>query len=144
MEGLFMLNSRFLAFVVAAAATVVWTVGAVPVRAQNKGPVALTGQVSSQEDGPMEGVLVTAKKTGSTIATTVVSDVRGRYRFPASRLEPGQYAIRLKAAGYELEGPPAAPATPTIVPVKAPSVNVDVAGQKTTTFDIKLRKANRN
>ncbi len=39
----------------------------------------------------MEGVLVTAKKAGSTIATTVVTDKDGRYSFPASRLEPGDY-----------------------------------------------------
>ena len=35
---------------------------------------ALTGQVTSAEEGPMEGVLVTAKKDGSTIAVTVVTD----------------------------------------------------------------------
>jgi len=29
----------------------------------------------------MEGVLVTAKKTGSTISITVVSDETGHYRF---------------------------------------------------------------
>ena len=43
---------------------------------------ALTGQVSSKEEGPMEGVLVTIKKAGST-ATTVVSDEQDYYQFPA-------------------------------------------------------------
>ena len=37
----------------------------------------------------MEGVLVSAKKTGSNITVTVVSDKEGRYSFPATRLEPG-------------------------------------------------------
>ena len=35
------------------------------VHAQTTGPEALTGQVTSKEEGPMEGVLVSAKKTGS-------------------------------------------------------------------------------
>ena len=37
-------------------------------RAQASAP-ALSGQVSSAEEGPMEGVLVSAKKAGSTITT---------------------------------------------------------------------------
>ncbi len=42
--------------------------------------VALTGHVSSVAEGPMEGVVVTAKREGSTIAVSVVSDSEGRYR----------------------------------------------------------------
>jgi len=68
---------------------------------------ALTGQVTSAEEGPMEGVLVTAKKTNSTIAITVVSDAQGRYRFPAAKLDAGHYAISIRAVGYELDGPKA-------------------------------------
>ena len=45
-----------------------------PGRAQTAASMALTGQVSSQEEGSMEGVLVSAKRTGSTITITVVSD----------------------------------------------------------------------
>ena len=37
---------------------------------------ALTGQVTSAKEGAMEGVLVTAKKQGSTMSTTVVSDAQ--------------------------------------------------------------------
>src|SRR5262245_60853370 len=66
---------------------------------------ALAGQVSSAEEGPMEGVLVSAKKAGSTITVTVVSDRQGRYSFPASRLDPGKYALKVRAVGYDLEGP---------------------------------------
>ena len=51
----------------------------------------------------MEGVLVSAKKAGSTITVTVVSDKDGRYSFPASKLEPGQYALRIRAIGYDLD-----------------------------------------
>jgi virginiamycin B lyase len=75
--------------------------------AQTKAAIsgALSGQVTSMEEGPMEGVLVTAKKDDSTISVTVSSNAQGRYSFPASKLGPGRYAIRIRAAGYDLEGP---------------------------------------
>jgi virginiamycin B lyase len=85
---------------------------------------ALSGQVSSTEEGVMEGVLVSAKKAGSTITITVVSDKDGRYSFPASKLEPGTYALRIRAVGYDLDN----------------HKNIEVAPQKTTTADLKLRK----
>ena len=72
----------------------------------------------------MEGVLVTAKKAGSTIAVTVVSDEHGHYRFPAGRLEPGHYALRIRAGGYDLDSPSA----------------IDIPAEKGATADIKLRK----
>jgi len=68
---------------------------------------ALTGMVSSAEEGAMEGVLVSAKREGSNKTITVVSDEKGRYRFPASRLEPGKYTISIRAVGYDLAGAPA-------------------------------------
>ena len=86
--------------------------------------VALTGQVTSVEEGAMEGVLVSAKKAGSTITITVVTDKDGRYSFPAAKLAPGPYALRIRAAGYDLDN----------------SKSVEVAAQKTVTHDLKLRK----
>jgi streptogramin lyase len=68
---------------------------------------ALSGQVASAEEGAMEGVLVSAKKDGSTITTTVVTDDKGQYSFPADRLEPGRYVIAIRAVGYDLDGPAA-------------------------------------
>src|ERR1044072_1019946 len=50
---------------------------------------ALTGVVSSSDEGPMEGVLVSAKKDGSSITTTVVSDQQGGDRFPGPRVRAG-------------------------------------------------------
>jgi hypothetical protein len=50
-------------------------------------PAALTGQVTSDEEGPMEGVVVSAKLDGSTITVSVISDKQGRYSFPANRLD---------------------------------------------------------
>src|SRR5262245_1377289 len=69
---------------------------------------ALTGTVSSAEECAMEGVLVRAKKAGSTITITVVSDARGRYAFPSAKLEPGTYSLRIRAVGYDLAGPDSA------------------------------------
>lgn len=96
-----------------------------PLHAQARDSVALTGQVTSAEEGAMEGVLVSVKKTGSPITITIVSDQQGRYRFPQSRLEPGSYTVRIRATGYDLES----------------AATVDIVSQKTTTADLKLQKA---
>ena len=73
----------------------------------------LSGQVTSAKEGAIEGVLVSAKKDGATITTTVVSDTTGHYAFPDGRLAPGHYALKIRAFGYDLDGPKAAnvPAT---------------------------------
>ena len=86
---------------------------------------ALGGRVISAEEGPMEGVLVSAKRAASTITVTVVSDAQGRYHFPTARLQPGTYALRIRAVGYDLEGP----------------LNVEVKAGETATADLKLTPA---
>src|SRR5579871_1258404 len=63
--------------------------------------VALTGRVTSAQEGAMEGVLVSAKRDGSPLTVTVVTDNTGRYAFPAGRLAPGHYALHIRAIGYE-------------------------------------------
>src|SRR5947207_10302587 len=84
--------------------------------------VALTGQIASAEEGPMEGVLVSAKRAGSTITVTVATDAQGRYSFPASKLETGPYTLRIRAVGYDLDSP----------------AHVNVGAQASA--DLKLRK----
>jgi streptogramin lyase len=71
-------------------------------------PLALTGRVTSAPEGAMEGVLVSAKRDGSPLTITVVSDATGRYGFPADRLAPGHYTLTVRAIGYELAQPAAA------------------------------------
>ena len=66
---------------------------------------ALDGQVSSAEEGAMEGVLVSAQKTGSPMRITVVTDAQGHYAFPSNRLDPGHYTLGVRAEGYDLQGP---------------------------------------
>jgi virginiamycin B lyase len=95
-----------------------------PALAENA--AALTGQVTSEAEGPMEGVLVSAKKAGSNITVTVVSDQKGNFSFPAAKLEPGQYSVRIRAVGYDLDG--------------SSTKSVDVAAQNTARVDLKLRK----
>src|SRR3977135_4699499 len=98
-----------------------WLAGAGNLAAQ-AGP-ALTGKVTAGQQA-LEGGLVSAKKTGSTVNVTVVSDKDGRYSFPAARLEPGQYSLRIRAAGYDLDNPRP----------------VAVAADKPATADLALRK----
>ncbi len=74
-------------------------------RLQAQAGVALTGRVSSDQEGPMEGVVVSARMSGSTISTSVVTNNEGRYSFPAAKLEPGSYGLKIRAIGYELAGP---------------------------------------
>ena len=92
-----------------------------PARAQNA--AILTGHVSSVEEGPMEGVVVSAKKDGATITVSVVTDKDGKYSFPAARLEPGRYRLSIRAGGYELDSPKA----------------VDVSAAQPAAAEIKLR-----
>ncbi len=65
---------------------------------------ALTGVVRSAAEGPMEGVVVIAQRDGSAVLTAVTTDERGRYTFPRTHLQPGRYALRVRAAGYLLPG----------------------------------------
>ena len=46
-------------------------------------PAALAGKVSSAKEGLMEGVVVSAKKVGSTVTVSVATDDKGRFSFPA-------------------------------------------------------------
>jgi streptogramin lyase len=116
----FILATAFVAFAL-------WQSGPDPVHAQGQTPPALTGIVSSAEEGAMEGVVVSAKRQGSTATVSMVSDGQGRYSFPEARLEPGQYAIKIRAVGYELDG----------------ADKTQVAAEKTTTLDLKLRKTKK-
>lgn len=67
------------------------------------GSPILDGIVTSSAEGPMEGVLVSAKRVGGTITVTVVTDEQGRFSFPANRLTPGEYQLRIRAIGYDSE-----------------------------------------
>src|SRR6185312_5362179 len=84
---------------------------------------ALTGTVSSDAEGKMEGVVVTAKQPGSVVEVSVTTDAQGRYTFPASHLKPGQYTLSIRAVGYDIAAPSKA----------------SVQANKVATTDIKLK-----
>jgi len=86
---------------------------------------ALTGLVRSAEEGPMEGVLVSAQRVNTPVTITVVTDAAGRYSFPRTRLDPGRYTIHVRATGFDLEDP-------------GP---IDIAAGKTASADLKLATA---
>ena len=96
-----------------------------PIRAETA--TAINGQVSSEAEGAMEGVVVTAKKVGAKVSVSVMTDAQGRYSFPANRLEPGNYNITMRAVGYDLGNKPTA----------------DVASGTTANVDLKLTKTKR-
>jgi virginiamycin B lyase len=83
----------------------------------------LRGTVASDQEGRMEGVVVSAKKAGTTITVSVVSDANGEYSFPASRLDQGSHELTIKASGYLLDG----------------SRTVELAKGKAAVADLKLR-----
>ena len=91
--------------------------------ARTEADAALTGIVSSQAEGKMEGVVVTAHRAKSIVQVSVTTDADGRYSFPRSHLQPGQYTLRTRAVGYE-----------------SSPVSATVADEDAATADIKLQK----
>src|SRR5260370_31452494 len=120
-------------------------------RAANSSGVALSGRVSSEKEPAMEGVIVGARKDGSPITIDVVTDADGLYSFPASRLAPGQYSLKIRAVGYEMDAPKtvevAAGATATagtqLRPAKNLAGRVNKKGWRTSMRGKELRSAYR-
>lgn len=98
---------------------------AAPVSAQ--APAALTGRVTSSAEGPMEGVLVSLKREGSNKTVTVVTHADGRYAFPRDRIEPGRYAVSVRAVKYVLADR---------------GQSVDIGDGRTAALDLALRASN--
>src|SRR5438874_223405 len=86
---------------------------------------ALTGVVSSEAEGRMEGVVVTAHRPGAIVQVSVTTDAEGRYSFPRNRLQPGAYTLDIRAVGYDIDSP----------------ARATVANGKAAAADIKLKKA---
>jgi len=84
---------------------------------------ALSGTVTSVQEGRMEGVLVSAKSEQRPITVTVVTDADGRYSFARDHLQPGRYKLSIRATGYELAQP----------------VHVAIGQNGTATTDLRLR-----
>src|SRR5438876_3591446 len=88
---------------------------------------SLTGKVSSAAEGAngsenLEGVVISAKK--GIVTVSVVSNAKGEFSFPAGKLGAGDYALSIRAAGYDLEAP----------------TTVTITGDKPASLDLKLTK----
>ena len=117
------MHSRISALLTAVAATALLSA---PGANAQQGTAAITGTVTSAQEGPMEGVIVTAKKDGGHMSVSVVSDDKGHYSFPADRLEPGHYNLKIRAIGYIL----------------GDRASADVAAGKPATTNLKLNATN--
>src|SRR5262245_4475656 len=124
-----------LALGVASVALLAPVVGSDPALGQNNRPSALTGTVSSADEGKMEGVVVSAKRPGSTIMVSVSTNAQGQYSFPKDRLEPGTYNISMRAVGYTLR-----PTTATIKAAGATQLDLKLA--KATSDELPLQLTN--
>ena len=71
-------------------------------RQQSVTNMALMGVVTSEQEGPMEGVVVILRGVDETVLTAVTSDATGEFRFHRDRLGAGEYDVSVRAAGYEL------------------------------------------
>jgi virginiamycin B lyase len=116
------MRRKLMASLTAGAAVMLLHSATEAVRAQDQ--AALTGVVSSEAEGRMEGVVVTARKPGSIVQVSVTTDAQGRYSFPENRLEPGEYTLGIRAVGYDIGAP----------------VKAMVEPETSTTADIKLDK----
>jgi streptogramin lyase len=129
-----MMHTRKLWLLAGVGASSLMLAGLPTMQALAQGEAALTGVVSSTEEGKMEGVLVSAKKDGSTITTTVVTNASGNYSFPGDHLSPGKYTITIRAVGYDLEGPKA-------IEVTAEGAKADIKLVKTKNLANQLTNA---
>src|SRR5499427_8705821 len=118
-----MRTQRLLSILMLGVAAVFFQATPQPAAAGNKA-AALAGQITSEAEGAMEGVVVSAKKDGSSVTVSVMSDAQGHYSFPADRLAAGKYTLKIRAVGYDLAGPATA----------------NVADEQTATVDLKLHK----
>jgi virginiamycin B lyase len=101
----------------------------IPSHAQTTAPAALTGKVSSAEEGLMEGVVVSAKQ--GIVTVSVVSNDKGEFSFPATKLGSGVYTLSIRATGYDL-------AVPSSVTLAGAPVNVDLKLTKTKNIAAQL------
>ena len=97
------MRARLMLTLAAAAAALVFPPVIDAVQAEDL--AALAGTVSSEAEGRMEGVVVTARRAGSIVQVSVTTDAQGRYSFPRNRLEAGEYALGIRAVGYDIGSP---------------------------------------
>src|SRR6516225_7335788 len=104
------MRSKLMSRFTASAAAILFSFTMQTVWAQ--GEASLTGTVSSEAEGNMEGAVVTAAQPGSIVRVSVTTDAQGRYAFPQNRLVPGEYTLSIRAVGYDIDARPRQPWRP--------------------------------
>src|SRR2546425_11061640 len=126
------MRAKLMLTLAATAAAMVFPPLSHTVRAE--GDAALTGVVSSEAEGKMEGVVVTARRAKSIVQVSVTTDAEGRYSFPRNRLEPGEYTLSVRAVGYDI-------GSPAKVTVNGKSASADIKLKKTRNLAGQLTNA---
>ncbi|MGH9255099.1 MAG: carboxypeptidase regulatory-like domain-containing protein [Vicinamibacterales bacterium] len=94
-----MLTSRKTVLVIVAALGAIWLTSVSGTTGYAAGETVLTGRITAAAGQPMEGVIVSARRFGSTFTTSVYTDAAGEYYFP--RMDEGKYNIWAQAVGYD-------------------------------------------
>ena len=76
-----------------------------PLAVQSHDTVALSGVVRSQDEGNMEGVVVTARRDGAILSVSVVSDPTGHLPLPAHAPRTGFLQAHDPGGGLRPGGP---------------------------------------
>jgi len=93
-----MTRTRFLGIVTLLGA--VWAIASLGTTTGHAaGELLLTGKITAAAGGPMEGVIVSARRYGQTFTTSVYTDTAGEYYFP--HLDAGKYNVWAQAVGYD-------------------------------------------
>ncbi len=91
--------SRFRFLILVGALAAVWLAAGLPVATQaQSGGAVLRGTIKAQDGKALEGVAVSARANGSIITTSVWTNQRGEYVFPA--MPAGAYDVWAQAVGF--------------------------------------------
>src|SRR2546423_977356 len=93
-HGESLMRAKLMLTLAATAAAMAFPPASSTVRAE--ADAALTGVVSSEAEGKMEGVVVTAHRPGAIVQVSVTTDAEGRYSFPRNRLQPGASTLDIR------------------------------------------------
>jgi hypothetical protein len=82
-----------------AVVSAVWLTALFSTTSRAAGETVLTGRITAASGGPMEGIIISARRFGRTFTTSVYTDAAGEYYFP--HMEEGKYTIWAQAVGYD-------------------------------------------
>ena len=97
---------KFLFIIASAVASLALFIQPQASRSGDAPSAVLVGTVKSADGKPLEGVGVSARRSGERFTTTVYTDFAGRYSFPS--LNSGPYKVSARAVGFETSSTEAA------------------------------------